>query len=249
MNNKNLLYLNLALDDEDVSLGFANTWVKQFSNKFENIDIITLNKSNANLILFADEKFNITGLKKHISNSEYSYISDILKKKDTKKKIVDFFNGKIDVIVSDMAADTTGNKSLDSIRTNQLCAEAINFSSKILKKDGKFIDFCISDYGAIYELLFDGFDNCDTDEECAGNLRCGSDGGGVGANCSFDGINGIIRSGATCCELDSDLDGIPDTEDACPNKRPLAWILEQPDHDGDGTIDSVELENGTNPCR
>ena len=41
------------------------------------------NKSNANLILFVDEKFNISGLKKHISNSEYSYISDILKKKDT----------------------------------------------------------------------------------------------------------------------------------------------------------------------
>ena len=50
-------------------------------------------------------------------------------------------------------------------------------------------------------------------------------------------------------ESDKDGDGIPDTEDACPNKRPLAWILEQPDHDGDGTIDSVELENGTNPCR
>ena len=33
-----------------------------------------------------------------------------------------------------MAADTTGNKSLDSIRTNQLCSEAINLSSKILKK-------------------------------------------------------------------------------------------------------------------
>ena len=29
----------------------------------------------------------------------------------------------LDVIISDMAADTTGNKSLDSIRTNQLCAE------------------------------------------------------------------------------------------------------------------------------
>ena len=46
-----------------------------------------LNKSNANLILFADEKFNISGLKKYISNTEYSYISDILKKKDNKKKI------------------------------------------------------------------------------------------------------------------------------------------------------------------
>ena len=43
-------------------------------------------KSNANLILFADEKFNIAGLKKHISNSEYSYISDLLDKKDKKKK-------------------------------------------------------------------------------------------------------------------------------------------------------------------
>ena len=47
-------------------------------------------KSNANLILFADEKFNIIGLKKHISNSEYSYILDILKKKDSKKKIITF---------------------------------------------------------------------------------------------------------------------------------------------------------------
>ena len=49
-----------------------------------------LSKSNTNLILFADEKFNISGLKKHFSNTEYSYISDILKKKDTKKKIVTF---------------------------------------------------------------------------------------------------------------------------------------------------------------
>ena len=47
-------------------------------------------ESNANLILFADEKFNITGLKKHIPHSEYSYISDLLNKKDSKKKIVTF---------------------------------------------------------------------------------------------------------------------------------------------------------------
>ena len=57
----------------------------------------------------------------------------------TKDKIKNFIKGKLDVVVSDMASDTTGNKSLDSIRTNQLCAEAINFSSKILKKEGIFI--------------------------------------------------------------------------------------------------------------
>ena len=60
-------------------------------------------------------------------------------KKDTKKKIIDFFNGKIDVIVSDMAADTTGNKSLDSIRTNKLCTEIINFCSKVLKPQGVLV--------------------------------------------------------------------------------------------------------------
>ena len=47
-------------------------------------------KSNANSILFVDEKFNITGLKKHISKTEYSYISDLISKKDTKKEIVTF---------------------------------------------------------------------------------------------------------------------------------------------------------------
>ena len=49
---------------------------------------------------------------------------------NTKKKIINFFKGNLCVIVSDMAADTTGNKSLDSIRTNQLCSEVIHFSSK-----------------------------------------------------------------------------------------------------------------------
>ena len=49
------------------------------------------------------------------------------------KKNFKFFKGNLDVIISDMAADTTGNKSLDSIRTNQLCLEVINLSTKILK--------------------------------------------------------------------------------------------------------------------
>ena len=59
--------------------------------------------------------------------------------RSTKQKIESFFNSKLDVIISDMAADTTGNKSLDSIRTNQLCSEVLNFSSKILKPKGVFV--------------------------------------------------------------------------------------------------------------
>ena len=57
----------------------------------------------------------------------------------TKKNITNFFQSKLDVIISDMAADTTGNKSLDSIRTNQLCAEVLSFSTKILKPQGEVV--------------------------------------------------------------------------------------------------------------
>ena len=58
---------------------------------------------------------------------------------NTKDKILKFFKDKLDVVISDMAANTTGNKSLDCIRTNQLCAEVVKFSSKILKPNGVLI--------------------------------------------------------------------------------------------------------------
>ena len=47
-------------------------------------------KISSNLVLFVDEKFNINGLKKHISNSEFSYISDLLKNVDSKKDLLVF---------------------------------------------------------------------------------------------------------------------------------------------------------------
>tara|TARA_B100001057_G_scaffold52594_1_gene46738 strand:- start:54 stop:680 length:627 start_codon:yes stop_codon:yes gene_type:complete len=57
----------------------------------------------------------------------------------TKKDVIKYFETGLDVIVSDMAADTTGNKSLDSIRTNQLCADIIIFSKDILKPKGVLV--------------------------------------------------------------------------------------------------------------
>ena len=47
-------------------------------------------KSSANLILFVDQNFNISGLKKIISNTEFSYISDLLKNSDLKKDLLFF---------------------------------------------------------------------------------------------------------------------------------------------------------------
>ena len=48
------------------------------------------NKPPRNLVLFVEQNFNISPLKKHISNAEFSYISDLLKNSDLKKNLLFF---------------------------------------------------------------------------------------------------------------------------------------------------------------
>tara|TARA_B100001564_G_scaffold167582_1_gene140729 strand:+ start:126 stop:737 length:612 start_codon:yes stop_codon:yes gene_type:complete len=54
-------------------------------------------------------------------------------------KIIQLLGMKVDVILSDMAVNTTGNKDLDSIQTGELCLQAMAFSKKYLSSNGKFI--------------------------------------------------------------------------------------------------------------
>ncbi len=60
-------------------------------------------------------------------------------KAESKEKILKKLDSKADLLVSDMAADTTGNKDLDCIRTNALCAEVIEFSTLVIKESGVVI--------------------------------------------------------------------------------------------------------------
>ncbi|WP_440927381.1 RlmE family RNA methyltransferase [Candidatus Pelagibacter sp.] len=48
-------------------------------------------------------------------------------------------NGKVDVVMSDMAVDTTGIKNIDSIQTGELCKEAMFFAKDLMKENGYFI--------------------------------------------------------------------------------------------------------------
>jgi 23S rRNA (uridine2552-2'-O)-methyltransferase len=58
---------------------------------------------------------------------------------DTQEKIKGFFKSKIDVVVSDMAVNTTGIKDIDAIYTGELAMEAMNFSKEMLVKEGQFV--------------------------------------------------------------------------------------------------------------
>ena len=55
------------------------------------------------------------------------------------EKIVNYFKDKVNVVLSDMAANTSGNRDLDSYRTGELCLNAMTLSRKILTKDGIFL--------------------------------------------------------------------------------------------------------------
>ena len=81
----------------------------------------------------------------------------------TKEKIFEIFKDNIDVVTSDMAADTTGNKSLDCIRTNKLCSDVINFSTKVLKKDGILVSklFMGDDFLEVKSLAKSKFEKVD----------------------------------------------------------------------------------------
>ncbi len=55
------------------------------------------------------------------------------------KKIQENLAKEFDVVMSDMAVNTTGVKNLDSIQTGELCKEAMIFTKKIISSNGFFI--------------------------------------------------------------------------------------------------------------
>ena len=58
---------------------------------------------------------------------------------DIQNKIKEHVKKKIDVVMSDMAVNTTGIKNIDSIQTGELCMEAMIFSKDVISEKGFFI--------------------------------------------------------------------------------------------------------------
>ena len=105
-----------------VDLGAApGSWSEFISRKFKNIKLVAIDLKEL------DKIENVTHIKGDFTDEI------------TQKKIENNFDEKIDLVVSDMAVNTTGNKNVDSLVTGELSIEAMNFSIKILKKNGIFV--------------------------------------------------------------------------------------------------------------
>tara|TARA_B110000438_G_C15818926_1_gene653316 strand:- start:3481 stop:4092 length:612 start_codon:yes stop_codon:yes gene_type:complete len=68
-----------------------------------------------------------------------SFLKEDFLDNKTHDKIKNYFDKKIDVVISDMATNTSGNKNLDSYNTGQLCLNAMKISLEILNKSGVFV--------------------------------------------------------------------------------------------------------------
>ncbi len=94
-------------------------------------------KNQPNLVLFTDEKFNISSIKKHILSSDYSIILDLLKTKDLKSQILafDISSKKKIILVSlkknlkNSEAENLGAKFYDLFRDNKQSEYNVNSDS------------------------------------------------------------------------------------------------------------------------
>ncbi len=119
INEKFKLIKNNALV---VDLGAApGSWSQYISRNFKSSKIISIDLKDIEPI---KNLFHIKG----------DFTED-----DQKIKIQNYFGKKVDLIISDMAVNTTGNKSVDSLVTGELCIEAMNFAVELLNKKGTFI--------------------------------------------------------------------------------------------------------------
>ena len=77
---------------------------------------ISINKPY-NLVLFVNEKMNISSLKKHISSSEYAFISDLIKTKDIKKIIPFDLSSKKKIILVSLKKNQS-NSDIEKLGAN-----------------------------------------------------------------------------------------------------------------------------------
>ena len=137
--------------------------LKEINEKFKilknGISVVDLGAAPGSWSQFVARKYKNTKIVsidlKEIEKIEKTYqIKGDFTDKLQQKKIIDYFASKIDVVLSDMAVNTTGNKNVDSLVTGELSIEALNFSINTLKKQGIFVSkiFMGSSFNEIVEI-------------------------------------------------------------------------------------------------
>ena len=119
-----------------VDLGAApGSWSQYLSSNLKNTKLLAID------LLDIEKIKNVKILKGDFTEDIY------------KQKISLFFNQKIDLVISDMAVNTTGNKNIDAIVTGELVTNSMEFARNILRPNGQFVSkiFMGSSFNEIVE--------------------------------------------------------------------------------------------------
>ena len=117
---------------------------KKYNFLKKNSNLIDLGSSPGGWCQFAAKKIE-TGkifavdIKDMKKIDKVKFIKGDFQEDNILRKIELYFNDRIDIVLSDMATNTSGNKTLDSQRTGDLCIKAMSLSLKTLKNDGVFL--------------------------------------------------------------------------------------------------------------
>ena len=132
---------NLSILDLGCAPGGWSQVCAKINQNGKNLSIDILDMDKINNIFFYKKDFNDSDFFEFINNF--------------------FDHNKVDIVLSDIAVNTTGNKDLDAIKTNSIAMEVVNLSRLILKpKSGLLVKiFSGKDEDILIKKAKDSFKN------------------------------------------------------------------------------------------
>ena len=111
---------------------------------------INFKKISHNLVLFTDDRFSLSPIKKYISKLEYDYVNDLLKTSDLKKNLLIFeLNSKKKIVLVSVKKNLSFSdvenlgaefyKSINHKKNNEFFINSDSFSSKLKNFIGYFL--------------------------------------------------------------------------------------------------------------
>lgn len=105
---------------------------------------------------------------------DVTFLQGDFREQEVFEKLLNILNGRqVDLVISDMAPNTSGNSAVDQPRQIYLCELALDFAQKVLNKDGKMVVkvFQGTGFDEFRKMMVDSFKVLKTAKPAASRAR------------------------------------------------------------------------------
>lgn len=106
--------------------------------------------------------------------ADVTFLQGDFREQEVFEKLLHILNGRqVDVVISDMAPNTSGNRAVDQPRQIYLCELALDFAQKVLHKNGQFVVkvFQGDGFDEFRKQVLNSFDTLKTAKPAASRAR------------------------------------------------------------------------------